>query len=135
MIFRLDSSSGVPLYQQVVDQVKRSVAAGTLRPGDRLPTVRELASELVVNPNTIARAYQDLERESVVETRRGLGTFVCEPGTRLSLEERRRLVAAQLDRALVEAIHLNVTPEEVKQILEERIARMGPLDATLVRSG
>jgi len=121
------------LYQQIVEQVKRSVAAGTLRAGDQLPTVRELAAELVVNPNTVARAYQEMERENVVETRRGLGTFVCEPGTRLGREERRRRVAEQLDRALVEALHLDITPDEVKALLEERIAGLFPNESTLVK--
>jgi len=133
MLFRIDTASGVPIYQQIVDQVKRSVAAGTLLPGDQLPTVRELATDLVVNPNTVARAYQDLERENVVQTRRGLGTFICEPATRLNLQERRQLVADQLDRALVEALHLDIRPEEIKQILDDRIARIFPTGATLVR--
>jgi GntR family transcriptional regulator len=135
MLFRLDAASGVPLYQQIVDQVKRSVAAGTLQTGDRLPTVRELASDLVVNPNTVARAYQVLEQEHVVETRRGLGTFVGETGTRLERRERRRLVAAALDRALVESLHLNLSLDEVREILEERIRILPSADATLVHRG
>ncbi|MDQ2730160.1 MAG: GntR family transcriptional regulator [Armatimonadota bacterium] len=134
MLFRIDSASGVPIYQQIVDQVKRSVAAGTLRPGDRLATVRELASDLVINPNTVARAYGDLERESVVETRRGLGTFVCETSSRLSAHERRLLVAQQLDRALVEALHLDISPDEVKSLLDERVALMFRPDMTLVKN-
>lgn len=134
MLFRIDSASGVPIYQQIVDQVKRSVAAGTLRPGDRLATVRELASELVINPNTVARAYSDLERESVVETRRGLGTFVCATSSRLSAHERRLLVAQQLDRALVEALHLDISPDEVKAILDERVGLMFRPDTTLVKN-
>ena len=133
MLFRLDASSGVPLYQQIVEQVKHRVAAGTLLAGDRLPTVREMASELVVNPNTVARAYTDLEREGVVETRRGLGTFVCEPASRLEAAERRRIVAAQLDRALVEALHLGVTPDEVRELLEERMDALYRTDRTLVK--
>ena len=135
MLFRLDTASGVPLYLQIVEQVKRSVAAGTLQAGDQLPTVRELASELVLNPNTVARAYQDLEREGVVEIRRGLGTFICAPATRLAREERRRRVGDQLEKALVEALHLDISPEEVKELLEERLRTFFPDSATLVKRG
>ncbi|MBV9848988.1 MAG: GntR family transcriptional regulator [Armatimonadetes bacterium] len=120
MLLRLDSESGVPFYQQVVQQVRRLVASGALAPGDRLPTVRELAAELVLNPNTVARAYQDLEREGVVETRRGQGTFACAPSSRLSRAEARQIVAALLDRALLEARHLGLSPAEVLDLLKER---------------
>ena len=121
MLLRLDSESGVPFYQQVVQQVKRLIASGTLAPGDRLPTVRELAAELVLNPNTVARAYQDLEREGVVETRRGQGTFACAPSSHLTRSERRGLIAGLLDRALVDARHLGLSPEDVIELLKERI--------------
>ena len=121
MLLRLDSESGVPFYQQVVQQVKRLIASGALAPGDRLPTVRELAAELVLNPNTVARAYQDLEREGVVETRRGQGTFACAPSSRLTRAECRAAVAAVLDRALLEARSLGLSPEDVIELLKERI--------------
>ena len=133
MLFRLDAGSGIPLYEQIVDQVRRSVASGALLPGDRLPTVRELAGQLVINPNTVARAYEDLERQGVVEARRGLGTFIGEPMAHLNMRDRRNLVGEQLDRALVEAMHLNLGPEDVKGILEERIARFWTTGATLVK--
>ena len=121
MLIRLESASGSPVYQQVVDQVKRMIAAGTLRTGDRLPTVRELASQLIVNPNTIAHAYQSLEREKIIETRRGLGSFICEPDSQLSHDARLKQVSDLIERALVEAHHLNITPDEVKAILEKRL--------------
>jgi GntR family transcriptional regulator len=125
MIIRLESASGRPLYQQVVDQVKHMVAAGTLRSGDRLPTVRELAADLIVNPNTIAHAYQQLEREKVIETRRGLGSFVCESDSPLSKSVRIAMVAALIDRALVEAHHLDIEADGVRAILEDRLALLG----------
>ena len=121
MRLRLDSESGVPFYQQVVQQVKRLIAAGAVAPGDRLPTVRELAAEMVLNPNTVARAYQDLEREGVVETRRGQGTFACAPSLRLGPAERTQIVAALLDQALLEARHLGLSTEEVVALLNARI--------------
>jgi GntR family transcriptional regulator len=133
MLFRLDAGSGHPLYEQIVDQVRRGVATGTLQPGDRLPTVRELARDLVINPNTVARAYQDLERQGVVETRPGLGMFIGEPMTGLSIHDRRNLLGERLDRALVEAMHLNLGPEDVREILEERIVGFWTTGATLVK--
>lgn len=122
MLFRLDLETGVPLYQQVVEQVRRMIASGTILPGDRLPTVRELAAELVVNPNTVAHAYQMLEQAGVVETRRGQGTFACEPPARMTRAEGRERVALLLDRALAEASLLNVPAEDVADLCRERVA-------------
>lgn len=124
MLIRLNEASGQPLYLQIVEQVKHMVAAGTLRADDRLPTVRELAAELIVNPNTIAHAYQQLEREGVIETRRGLGSFISVSGSQLSNEAKSKLVSDILDQALVEAHHLGVEVEEVKNLLNQRIAAM-----------
>ncbi len=75
-MFNVDPRSGVPIYLQVVEQVKRAIALGTLEPGEQLPTVKALALDLTVNPNTVARAYRDLERERVIETSPGRGSFV-----------------------------------------------------------
>ncbi len=74
--FRLNASSGVPLYLQLMEQVKHAVETGALRPGDQLPTIRALAQELVMNPNTVVRAYRELEHEGIVELRHGLGVFI-----------------------------------------------------------
>ena len=77
MTFVLDPSSGVPIYRQIIDQVRYGIAAGRLRPGNQLPTVRALAVELSVNPNTVIKAYTELERDGVVTTEQGTGTFVA----------------------------------------------------------
>jgi len=114
--------TGVPLYQQVVEQVRRMIASGTILPGDRLPTVRELASDLIVNPNTVAHAYQLLEKEGVVETRRGLGTFACEPLTRMTQAQSRAALAALLDRVLTEAQILRFPLEDIPPLWQERVA-------------
>jgi GntR family transcriptional regulator len=114
----------VPYYQQVVQQIKWLITSGAVAPGDRLPTVREMAAALTLNPNTVARAYQDLEREGVVETRRGQGTFACTPAVRLSRAERRQIIADLLDRALVDARHVGLSPEDVIALLHERIQEM-----------
>ena len=122
MLLRLDSESGVPFYSQVARQIKQTIASGALLPGDRLPTVRELASELVLNPNTVARAYQELERQGVVETRRGLGTFACEPASRLDKRQRARIVSDLLEHAVVEAVHLEIGQATVRHLLELLLA-------------
>lgn len=121
MLFRLEPDYGQPVYQQIIEQIKRLIAVGTLRTGDRLPTVRELASQLIVNPNTVAHAYQILERDKVIETRRGLGSFICEPESRLSHQERLKQVSDLIEKALIEAHHLNIRADEVRTLLKERM--------------
>jgi GntR family transcriptional regulator len=118
---RIDPSSAVPIYAQVVEQVKSLVASRALRPGDALPSIRELASDLRINRNTAAKAYQLLEVEGVLETRHGQGSVVAEGGPRWSLDERRRRLSATLDRTLVEAHHLEIPPEELLRLLQDRI--------------
>jgi GntR family transcriptional regulator len=126
-VFRLDPTGGIPIYQQLAEAVKQATATGRLREGDQLPTIRDLALQLRVNPNTVSHAYQELEREGVVETRRGAGTFVASRPPRLADAERRRLVSLQLDRALAEAYHLGISFEQVEALLRERMERF--LDA------
>jgi GntR family transcriptional regulator len=122
MLLRIDTQSGVPIYQQIVAQVRRLIAGGTLAPGDRLPTVRELAAGIMVNPNTVARAYQDLEREGVVETRRGSGTFACAPSQKLTSEERNALLAERLDALITDALTVGIPLEDVPALWQERVA-------------
>jgi GntR family transcriptional regulator len=122
----LDPSSATPLYAQVVDQVKSLVASGALRPGDQLPSVRDLAVTLRVNRNTAAKAYQVLESEGVLASRAGHGTFVAAGGgSRWSRDERFRRLERLLDRLLVEAHHLQIDPQEIVPLLERR-ARLLP---------
>jgi len=118
----LDPSSPVPLYLQLVEQVRRLVALGALRPGDQLPTVRELAVRTRVNRNTVGRAIQNLEREGVVRTRVGQGTFVVADGVS-SIDPARREKALEeaLDRLLIEAHTLGVPLEELGWRLSRRI--------------
>lgn len=85
-----------PIYRQITDQIRRRIAAGLLSPGEQLPSVRELAAQLLVNPNTVAKVYRDLERERLLETRRGQGTFVSNDAEALAEADRRRLVSEQL---------------------------------------
>ena len=123
MIIRIDPSDSRPLFSQIVDSVMRAVGTGTLVPGDRLPSVRELAKELVINPNTIVHAYQVLEAEGVTVSRRGSGTFVAERRQRLRDEERKRRIEAALDALLSEATHLGLTEREVRDAFEDVVTR------------
>lgn len=121
MWFHADPSSGVPIYMQIINQVKRATASGLLKAGDQMPSVRELAMELTVNPNTIAKAYQELEREGIIKTVRGIGTFVAEKEVKLVREERVKVLTSAIDKVLIEAHHLGFSEEEVRALLEERI--------------
>jgi GntR family transcriptional regulator len=120
-VLNLDEQSGVPFYLQVVQQVKRQIASGAIVPGDQLPAVRDMARDLVLNPNTIAKAYQELEREGVVESRRGLGTFARAPLMPMTDADRRSVVSELLVKALVEAEQVAVSPEEVVTLLKKLI--------------
>jgi GntR family transcriptional regulator len=121
MEFQCDTSSRVPIYRQLVEQIRQGVARGRLKAGSRLPSVRVLSRELVVNPNTIARAYTELEREGVLNTRPGLGVFVAEPQPDLSAAARRERLAEALDRFLTEAVHLGFSAEDVLAAVTKRI--------------
>ena len=121
MWFHVDPASGVPIYLQIFNQVKRASASGLLKPGDQISSVRELALELTVNPNTIAKAYQELEREGIIKTVRGVGTFVAENVVKLVDEERIKVLTAAVDKVLVEAHHLGFAEDEVIKLFEARI--------------
>jgi GntR family transcriptional regulator len=102
-------------------QIREAVARGKLRPEERLPSVRELSRSLVVNPNTIARVYTDLEREGILNTRPGLGVFVAKSGSELSKKVRKERLQEAIDRFLTEAVHLDFTAEEVRTLMLEQI--------------
>ncbi len=120
MHFQIETANRLPIYQQIVNQVREGVARGSLTAGERLPSVRELSKNLVVNPNTIARAYTELEREGTLLTRPGLGVFVAEPNHDLTREVRKRRLTERIDHLLVEAIHLGFADVEVRNLVAER---------------
>ena len=123
MIAHVNFKSGVPVYLQIVQQVKDAAASGNLRPGDALPSVRALAEELRINRNTAARAYTELEAEGVIETRQGAGCFLKANGASpLRKTVRSERLAAELDAVIVQAHHLQISDEELKALLEERLA-------------
>jgi GntR family transcriptional regulator len=123
-IFTVDPRSGVPLYLQLIEQVKRAIAVGALRPGEQLPTVKALALDLTVNPNTVARVYRELERDGVIDTSPGRGSFVRTDGGAL---EARRAVAdvaqTAFEAAIREAKALGLSREETNELMARTIAR------------
>ena len=122
----INVSSGVPIYLQLKDQLRRAVVGGVLRPGDRLPAVRDLAAETVVNPNTVARVYRELELEGLLQTQRGVGTFVA-PGAGAGgrLAARERLLDAAAQHYLAETAQLGLTPHEAIGFLTKTMAAGG----------
>jgi GntR family transcriptional regulator len=120
MQFQIDTASRRPIYRQLRDQFREAVARGTLKPDERLPSVRELSRTLVVNPNTIARAYTELEREGLLNTRPGLGVFVAWPKAELTKRVRRQRLQEVTDGFLTEAVHLGFSSAEVKGVVDDR---------------
>ena len=110
----------MPIYIQIVNQIKHLVAAGRLAPGEEIPPIRALAESLVVNPNTVARAYLELERAGVVTKRHGAGTYVSESPSTLSHRERVKVLVQRADALVVEADHFGVELGEVVELVRER---------------
>lgn len=117
---QIDGKSGVPFYRQINEQIKIAVARGRLRPGDRLPTVRQLAVDLAVNPNTVVRAYRELELEGVIETQQGSGTFVGSERPEIDDLERRRMLDQILTDLLARASSYGFSVEDVLEGLRRR---------------
>lgn len=120
MQLHITPGDGAPIYRQIVDQVKHLVAAGRLRPGDEMPPIRGLAQQLLINPNTVARAYRELESKGLLVSRQGSGTVVAEGGSPLARRARLRLLTAQVDRLLAEAGHLGFDLDTVLKLVEKR---------------
>ena len=111
MQFFIDNAVDRPVYLQIIDQVKRDIALGRLAAEERLPTVRQLARQLAINPNTIAKAYRQLEQDGIILTRAGAGAFVANLDSLLSKAVRRKLICDELDRIVVEAFHMQIDKE------------------------
>ncbi len=119
----IDPRSGVPFYRQIIDKILLAVVAGDLRPGDRLPTVRQLAIDLQVNPNTVARAYRELEIRNIVSTQRGTGTFIAaEPGVAQDQAKRMEFLEKFCDEWVAEAGKFGFSLRELAEALRDRLA-------------
>ena len=120
MELHIATRDGVPIYLQIVNQVKYLVASGRLTAGEELPPIRTLAEQLLVNPNTVARAYRELELAGVVEKRRTAGTYVSGAASKLARRERLRIVGERIDALLAEARQMNIDTETLINLLRER---------------
>src|SRR5580700_5019055 len=116
----ISTADGVPIYVQIVNQVKYLVASGRLAPGEEMPPIRVLAERLLVNPNTVARAYRELEQAGVVTKRRTAGTYVSDAGSPLARRERLRILTERVDAVLAEARQLDIGIDEVVRLLHQR---------------
>lgn len=120
MKFTTDTKSGVPLYRQIIERIKVGIVRGELRPGDQLPTVRQLAVDLSINPNTVIRAYRELEIEGVLETHQGSGTFVGSQKPEIDGLEKRRMLDQILTNMLARASTYGLTLDDVLEGLRLR---------------
>jgi len=126
MQLHISTGDGVPIYLQIANQVKYLVASGRLAPGDEIAPIRVLAHQLLVNPNTVARAYLELEREGVVQKRHGSGTYISGAGSPLGRKEREKILLERVDALLAEARHLEVDPQELLRLIKERSQSIQP---------
>ena len=122
MDIAINVTDGVPIYRQIVNQVKYLAASGLIRAGEELPPIRTLALQLKVTPNTIVKAYHELEISGVVQKRHGSGTFVSDARPQLALRQRRRVIEQRIDALLAEAHQLNFTTDDVLRLVRERKA-------------
>lgn len=120
MILHIQDGSLLPIYEQVVQQVKEQIAKGILQEGERIPSVRELSAALLINPNTVSKAYQELERQGVLITKRGKGTFIAQTARAPGMEkERMDQLRMELKRLIVEARHLGLSRSQFQDWVEE----------------
>lgn len=122
MFLHVDAHDGLAVYEQIVRQVKFAVADGALRSGELVPSVRELARELAINPNTVARAYRQLQDDSVLEPVRGTGLAVAPAARRRCQSQRTQLVTSRLQQALSEAIHSGLDTAEIQRLVQTALA-------------
>ena len=123
MQFRIDNTSDRPVYQQIVDQVKRDIALGRLVKDEKLPTVRQLAKQLAINPNTIAKAYRQLEQEGIIVTKPGAGAFVANLDSNLSRSVRKKIISEELQQIAVEAFHMQIDRQTLLELFNSAVEK------------
>jgi len=124
MQIRIDNASNRPVYRQIIDQIKRDIAMGRLIKDEKLPTVRQLAVQLAINPNTIAKAYRQLEGEGIIVTRPGAGAFIANLDSNLSRSVRKRLLSDELERIAVEAFHMQIGTETLLELFNNAVEKL-----------
>jgi GntR family transcriptional regulator len=120
MQIHISEADGVPIYLQIINQIKYLVASGRLSAGEELPPIRVLAEKLLVNPNTVVRAYRELELAGVVVKRRTSGTYVSDAGSRLARRDRLKIIVQRIDALLAEARQMDIGLDEVMELVRER---------------
>ena len=134
MQIHISTNDGVPIYLQIVNQIKYLVASRRLAPGDELPAIRVLAEKLIVNPNTVARAYRELEAAGLVEKRRTAGTYVSYQGSPLARRERLKILTERVDALLADARQMDIPLQEVVKLVEQRNTALPPIPALSERT-
>lgn len=124
MLIHIAANDGIPIYLQIVNQVKYLAASGALTEGEELPSIRALAERLLVNPNTVARAYRELEANGIVEKRRTAGTFIASVGSPLARRERLRILAGRVDALLAESKQMDVNLDDLVELIRKRASEM-----------
>ncbi len=120
-MIKVDTSSFIPIYEQIKKEFKKEIFMRNLKPNDPLPSIRDLATELLINPNTVARAYRELEMEGFIYTRKGKGCYVSDDSTQLMVDERKSILAQSFDEVIQDAKKFGLNPEEIKKLFEERL--------------
>ncbi|OHB76836.1 MAG: hypothetical protein A2Z34_02305 [Planctomycetes bacterium RBG_16_59_8] len=120
----LQTQSGVPIFRQVMDQVRYYIASGAMKPGDQLPTVRDLAQDLHVNPMTISKAYSLLQMQGVLELRKGVGVFVSQEAPTMSVSKKESVLRPIATKLAVEAAQLQIPPKRVHELVDEALEKM-----------
>ena len=123
LYFRIDTSSGVPIYLQLINQVKYHIATGALQQDDELPSVRTVAEQYMVNPNTISKAYRALEQEGVIYRRRGMGTYVSGKMVEMSLDEKIAIVRELLEKAVIQGRQLGMSSTSIRATFEKTMKK------------
>lgn len=129
MNITIDPKDGLPIYRQIANQIRYMIASGLLREDEDLPAIRTLAAKLRVTPNTIVKAYDELEKAGVIAKRRGSGCYVSEGPSKLVDREKRRILEQRIDALLVEARQLNFRPEELFKLIHKRLSLLNVDDA------
>ena len=120
---QISSGSNEPIYSQVVTQISRAIAQGLISPGDKLPAVRNLAAELVINPNTVARAYTILEQQGLVTTKTGSGTYATDPRLRDKDVSQLNILNDRIDNIITQALNLGLSHDEILELLRRRLSK------------
>ena len=123
MQIRINNASDRPVYQQIVDQVKRDIALGRIIKNEKLPTVRQLAGQIAINPNTIAKAYRQLEQQGIIVTKAGAGAFVANLDSNLSRSVRKKVISEELERIAVDAYHMQIDSQTLLEWFNNTVVK------------